>query len=272
MFLLMSSLASLFFLGIYLGRLSVSTSPGPIVEALVAIANVLLVVVQAGFLVFEKLQDWSPPAYFAWQRFRARFLSRRTAAWEIQVHFIAPGSVDVVKRLHDALTDRYGLQRLWIPISTENSRVIYIQNLLTVEIGAQPDDRQAHSDVSIRIFGLRVGYSEAEERLREDVIPLLSSLREVAAPDAEDYVLNVQFEGRDNPFLGLYLKWAKPDQLADFRVTLLISDEQEGPKNRVEVTRTGITVTARSLPSLQIRALDFLALGSNLGRLFGQTT
>jgi hypothetical protein len=90
----------------------------------------------------------------------------------------------------------------------------------------------------------------------------VSEIEKGLKPTERTYNMTVEFDKLENPFFGLYLNRFNPEDIADFRVMLVINDY--GERDTVTISDTKIQIVARSTHAIANLGKEFLTFHPNL--------
>jgi len=234
-----------------------------------------LVGLTAAFL--QNLTKNSLTVYFLWQRLRIRFNIRAVTRWSFSVRFDGHFGSDA---LHRALQVLSNPERYAYPIVIEagdnRSALLSVDDSLLIsasletaefsEAGRAGGGEMDHFAVVSKIQELPYRFSV--EKIEQQILPMLSILRDELRPNKSSYELNVDFRGV-NPFFQVYIARLRPEQIGDFRVVLRVDSGTPDRKERVEISKTNVHVTAASTDSFKRLADDFILLSPNVRMLTG---
>jgi hypothetical protein len=234
-----------------------------------------LVGLTAAFL--QNLTKNSLTVYFFWQRLRVRFNTKAVTRWSFSVRFDGQFGPDALLRAIGVLSNpkKYAYP-VRIEASDNRSALLSIDNSLLVsaslEMAEFSEASTAGGDevdhIAVVSKTQELPYRFSVEKIEKQILPLLSIMKDELRPSKSSYELDVAFRGT-NPFFEVYIARLRPDQIDDFRVILHVDSGTPNRKERVEISRTNIHVTAASTDSFKRLANDFILLSPDVKMLTG---
>lgn len=223
-----------------------------------------------GFL-YTQLQKRSLRIFLLTNKFRSLF-SSHPLTWSLSANFkrqdLMPEALEQVSQ--KLLDDNGGKANIKVKRITRNDSIIEIDPGPTIDLTYTPgmfiadadedDDKWPYIQVSIRNY--RVGYRQADQVIKREILPVLETIANVIQAVDSRYTFTIEFDKERNPFFGLYLAQLPPEIISKFFVRLTI--DNYGPSSTVLVSDSNVSINTRTHSALQNLALEFLTFDPNL--------
>lgn len=204
--------------------------------------------------------------YLFWQRakllFNAGSISRLTLVSRFDGNFGDRKLNELVTFLTDGQQFRNPAQVRHLGAQTT---FLYTHSGLNLTLSSESKslsfDALAHIQVSISKLELPTRYSV--KKLDEQILPLLSSIRQFLGVGNSAFELELSFE-EGNPFFSIYIAHLRPEQIDDFHVVLTLPSSQPERDDRIDIRKQSLSISASSVENLAKLAHDFILLTPNL--------
>jgi hypothetical protein len=194
----------------------------------------------------------------AWTRLRYRLRGSPSLPWNLSVELRGDFSdaqlFDHVEAgLTEILRDRLRL----IQPRPVNGLRLAVDGLGFVELVLDDVNELDATAMRIDFTGLRVAPHEAERVLLREILPSIQKI-EQAVPGMlreQSWSLRVKIDPSTNPFLGLYLRDRKPEEVLTFRASL---PSPAFPADRVDIDKESLYLSASTSDGFTVLVRDFL--------------
>jgi hypothetical protein len=215
--------------------------PAQVVAIISGVAGWVLLVLNWAYKHWDKL-------YLLVQRIKAFFAPDTT--WFMTVRYqVQNADVSLLRDVERLLCDRY----------PNEAKKIYklSSNILDLTMGPMHAQIMVNGedDVEVHILDMQVTLQKTEDVLAKVIGPILDCIESVFKPERKRYFFTVQFDGKRNPYFGLYLQRLANVEVLNFDVTFNVENGQ------IELHQDQLTIKANSFGELFQLSRKYVLLG-----------
>jgi hypothetical protein len=209
--------------------------------------------------------------FYLWiQRQRHKWFPSKSSTWDIQAKWQGNGGEDSLAEFEKWLKSHYSGEILvWKQV--KGLRSYQVDGRFNIESsyevkGTTENDSSFLS--VLRIYALTVNFSESKDIMNKDVIPLLHKMIDLVRPIANEqaYNLTMNFTGKQNPFIGLYIQGLHPQEIKQFQIVVSPHMYDKETTGIVRVSPGNLSISTHSIREFEMMATDFLSFAPSLAK------
>lgn len=212
------------------------------------------------------LQKVSLRVYFFYRRIALRMNPDSTGKWWFSARFDTEIGPDEFATFIQGMKKNLPLLSIRLVGFDGTTAQIQVEETIILKVDFHSADMSIDgtSHVSLISNTLEVSYGRAKYKIDREISPLLEFFANELRPSNASFELDVQFL-KENPFFAVYVANLKPENVHEYKVVLHVdANNYLKAKEKVEISKTKLHVTADNTRTFKELAKDFVLLSPDL--------